>query len=155
MELSPGRDTVTGGAGTTLVSIQPNIAANQTRAFAGEATDTGHSIGDRAWEQAPIPPTIEAGRLGVWIVSAALFATVVKLAIAYSTFGTNDAMTFYLFARSLSDHGLEWTYQHGVVWMSSSTLFNHPPLTAFFFAGFIISPAPNFCGRTASRSLSF
>src|SRR5947208_1857864 len=82
MELSPGRDTVTGGAGTTLVSIQPNIAANQTRAFAVEATDTGHSIGDLAWEQPPIAPTIEASRLGVFVLLLDLARTDAGLARA-------------------------------------------------------------------------
>jgi len=50
-------------------------------------------------------------------------------------FGTNDAVTFYSFARSLSEHGLEWTYRHGIVWLSSPSVFNHPPLTAYFLRG--------------------
>jgi uncharacterized membrane protein len=61
-----------------------------------------------------------------------LIGLVLKLTISYFTFGSNDAFTFYAFARSLSDHGLEWTYRHGTVWLSSSTIFNHPPLTAYF-----------------------
>src|ERR1700731_748959 len=68
----------------------------------------------------------------VWIISAALVTLFLKLGIAYNTFGTNDTVTFYSFARSLSEHGLEWTYRRGVVWLSSSSLFNPPPLTAYF-----------------------
>ena len=71
-------------------------------------------------------------RYRVWIFSGALVALFLKLAIAYTTFGTNDAITFYSFARSLSEHGLEWTYQRGVVWLASGPIFNHPPLTAYF-----------------------
>ena len=68
----------------------------------------------------------------VTVAGAALIGLVLKLILAGSTFGTNDAVTFYGFARSLSDHGLEWTYHHGIVWLASSALFNHPPLTAYY-----------------------
>src|SRR6266478_9348291 len=60
-----------------------------------------------------------------FVVALALIAMTLKLAIAYNTIGTNDAVFFYGFAKVLSQHGLEWTYQH-------SRYFNHPPLTAYF-----------------------
>jgi uncharacterized membrane protein len=43
-----------------------------------------------------------------------------------------------MFARSLVDHGLEWTYQNGIVWFSGP-IFNHPPLTAYYlqFIGYL------------------
>jgi uncharacterized membrane protein len=66
-----------------------------------------------------------------WIIALALIATAIKMAIALNTFGTNDVAAFYTFARSLTDHGLEWTYQNGVVWFSGP-VFNHPPLTAYY-----------------------
>ncbi len=66
-----------------------------------------------------------------WIIALALIATAIKIAIALNTFGTNDVAAFYTFARSLTDHGLEWTYQNGVVWFSGP-VFNHPPLTAYY-----------------------
>jgi uncharacterized membrane protein len=59
------------------------------------------------------------------VLVAAGIALIVKLLIAWNTFGTNDVVTFYLFGKSLADHGLEWTYQNTI-------LFNHPPLTAYF-----------------------
>jgi len=59
------------------------------------------------------------------IIALALVALTLKLAIAYNTIGTNDAVFFYGFAKALSEHGLEWTYQH-------SRYFNHPPLTAYY-----------------------
>lgn len=62
----------------------------------------------------------------------ALIALQLKLIIAFNTFGSNDVVTFYTFARSLSDHGLEWTYRNGVVFVPSSPIFNHPPLTAYY-----------------------
>ncbi|MEY2537211.1 MAG: hypothetical protein QOG67_951 [Verrucomicrobiota bacterium] len=68
----------------------------------------------------------------ILLIGAALVALLVKLTISYNTFGTNDAVSFYLFARSLSDHGLEWTYRQGVVWLPSGPIFNHPPITAGF-----------------------
>src|SRR6266576_943906 len=64
-------------------------------------------------------------RATVWIIGAALVGLFLKLSIAYNTFGTNDVITFYSFARSLSDHGLEWTYRHNIS-------FNHPPLMAYY-----------------------
>jgi uncharacterized membrane protein len=67
-----------------------------------------------------------------WITVLALGATAIKVTIALNTFGTNDVAAFYMFARSLSDHGLAWTYQNGVVWFSGFPVFNHPPLTAYY-----------------------
>jgi hypothetical protein len=68
----------------------------------------------------------------VWIFGAALVAFVVKILIALNTFGSNDVAAFYIFARSLHDHGLEWTYRNGVPWGSNLPVFNHPPLTAYY-----------------------
>lgn len=68
----------------------------------------------------------------IWVVGAALVALLMKLAIALNTFGTNDVAALYMFARSLHDHGLEWTYRNGVPWSSNSPVFNHPPLTAYY-----------------------
>jgi hypothetical protein len=76
--------------------------------------------------------SVARDRAVIWIVGAGLLALLLKLAIAYTTFGTNDVVVFYTFARSLADHGLTWTYQRGVVWLPISPIFNHPPLTAYF-----------------------
>jgi uncharacterized membrane protein len=75
-----------------------------------------------------------ARRIGAatWIIGAALVALFFKLVIAFNTFGSNDVVTFYTFARSLSEHGLEWTYRRGVVWLPVSPIFNHPPVTALY-----------------------
>jgi uncharacterized membrane protein len=48
-----------------------------------------------------------------------------KLVIAFNTFGSTDAVVFYTFAKALSKEGLEFTYRHSI-------LFNHPPLTAHY-----------------------
>ena len=66
------------------------------------------------------------------VVGIALVACFAKLAIALNTFGTNDVAALYIFARSLHDHGLEWTYRNGVPWSSNLPVFNHPPLTAYY-----------------------
>ena len=42
-------------------------------------------------------------RSAPYIVAAALVAFVLKLVIAANTFGTNDIITFYQFAKSLHD----------------------------------------------------
>src|SRR5438477_3688385 len=59
-------------------------------------------------------------RPAFWITPLALIAAAIKIAIALNTFGTNDVAAFYAFARSLSDHGLEWTYK--------TALFGSPDL---------------------------
>jgi hypothetical protein len=64
-------------------------------------------------------------RTNLWIVGLALMALMVKLVIAFNTFGTNDAVSFYLFGKALNENGLEWTYRHSIH-------FNHPPLTAYY-----------------------
>ncbi len=72
----------------------------------------------------------------IFIVALALIAMTLKLAIAYNTIGTNDAVTFYGFAKVLNEHGLRWTYEH-------SRYFNHPPLTAYFLRGiFVLTEQP-------------
>jgi len=64
-------------------------------------------------------------RTTLLIVAAALAAFLLKLAIAFNTFGTNDVVTFYQFGKALNENGLEWTYRHSIS-------FNHPPLTAYY-----------------------
>lgn len=77
-------------------------------------------------------------RPAFWIITLAVVAAVIKVAIALNTFGTNDVAAFYTFSRSLADHGLAWTYENGVVWFSGP-VFNHPPLTAYYlrFIGYL------------------
>jgi uncharacterized membrane protein len=72
------------------------------------------------------------------IIALGLVALTVKLAIAYNTIGTNDAVFFYGFAKVLSEHGLEWTYQH-------SRYFNHPPLTAYYLRGIYALTEQRWC----------
>src|SRR5438552_13729862 len=72
------------------------------------------------------------------IIALALVALTLKLAIAYNTIGTNDAVFFYGFAKALSEHGLEWTYQH-------SRYFNHPPLTAYYLRGIYALTEQHWC----------
>ena len=64
----------------------------------------------------------------VLIVAVALVASLFKIGIALATFGTNDVIAFYQFARALDTHGLTWTYEHSI-------LFNHPPLVGYFLRG--------------------
>jgi Gpi18-like mannosyltransferase len=67
-------------------------------------------------------------RSSFWMVIAVVIASAMKIAIAWNTIGTNDVVTFYKFATSIQNHGLEWTYTHDIS-------FNHPPLTAYFLIG--------------------
>jgi uncharacterized membrane protein len=73
-----------------------------------------------------------------FIIALALVATTLKLAIAYNTIGTNDAVFFYGFAKVLNEHGLEWTYAH-------SRYFNHPPLTAYLLRGIFLLTEQRWC----------
>lgn len=65
------------------------------------------------------------GHTNLWIIGLGAIALLLKLVIAFNTFGSSDAVVFYTFAKSLSHDGLEWTYRHSI-------LFNHPPLTAYY-----------------------
>ncbi|PYS66843.1 MAG: hypothetical protein DMF73_20730, partial [Acidobacteria bacterium] len=73
-----------------------------------------------------------------FVVGLALVAMTLKLAIAYNTIGSNDAVFFYGFARVLSEHSLQWTYEH-------SRYFNHPPLTAYFLRGIFLVTEQRSC----------
>src|SRR2546423_11944356 len=72
------------------------------------------------------------------IVAIALVAAALKIAIAYNTIGTNDAVFFYGFAKVLNEHGLEWTYAH-------SRYCKHPPLTAYFLQGIFLLTEQGWC----------
>ena len=128
MELSPSRDSAQLDLPGENCCLAPPDYPAAERAV----------VADACPEQNRRPVTagsVEAARyhrFRTWIALAAATGLLLKIVIAYNTFGTNDVVTFYGFARSLSDHGLEWTYRHGVVWLASSALFNHPPLTAYF-----------------------
>ena len=73
-----------------------------------------------------------------FIIALALVAMTLKLALAYNTIGTNDAVFFYGFAKVLNEHGLQWTYEH-------SRYFNHPPLTAYFLRGIFTITEKHWC----------
>ena len=55
----------------------------------------------------------------------AVMASLLKVAIALNSFGTNDVLAFYQFAKAIDTHGLIWLYEHSI-------LFNHPPLIGYF-----------------------
>jgi Gpi18-like mannosyltransferase len=63
----------------------------------------------------------------VWVGGAAAIALVLKLVIAFHTFGTSDVIRFYQFAAALTHGGLEHTYQQHAE-------FNHPPLVAYYLS---------------------
>jgi hypothetical protein len=55
-------------------------------------------------------------------------ASLLKVAIALTSLGTNDVLSFYQFAKAIETHGLTWLYEHSI-------LFNHPPLVGYFLGG--------------------
>ena len=67
----------------------------------------------------------KAAKERVYVLIAAVIALIVKLGIAWNTFGTNDVLTFYLFGRTIAEEGLAAMYR-------TTILFNHPPLTAYY-----------------------
>jgi hypothetical protein len=97
--------------------LQPTSATSASYARPSADTDSP-TVSSRG---AKIIPARDQSTL--WILAAALTAFALKLIIACTTFGTNDVITFYQFARDLHLHGLEWTYQNNIS-------FNHPPVTA-------------------------
>jgi uncharacterized membrane protein len=64
------------------------------------------------------------------IIAVAALAAALKILIALATFGTNDVVAFYEFAKAIEAHGLTWTYEHSI-------LFNHPPLVGYLLRGLI------------------
>src|SRR4051812_14632613 len=59
------------------------------------------------------------------IVAVALMASLLKIAIALTSLGSNDVLAFYQFAKAIDTHGVTWLYEHSI-------LFNHPPLIGYF-----------------------
>ena len=77
-------------------------------------------------------------RRNLSLVGLALIALMLKLVIAFSSFGTNDVVTFYHFGKALNENGLEWTYRH-------SMYFNHPPLIAYYLRGIYALTEQRWC----------
>jgi hypothetical protein len=77
-------------------------------------------------------------RRNLWIVGLGLMGLILKLVIAYHTVGTNDTVTFYRFAKNLTEHSLEWTYRRSIS-------FNHPPLTAYYLRGIYALAQQSWC----------
>jgi len=92
--------------------------------------------GIQAARISPMNPTRDLRTTCILVL--ALVAFTLKLTIAYNTIGTNDAVFFYGFAKVLSQHSLEWTYQH-------SRYFNHPPLTAYYLRGIYFVTEQRWC----------
>ena len=101
------------------------------RASGGSPCPSDRDSQLKASPQTLNPPSVPAAdpssksRATILIIAAALIALLLKLAIAFNTFGTNDVVTFYQFGKALNENGLEWTYRHSIS-------FNHPPLTAYY-----------------------
>lgn len=116
-----------------LQSHRDNIPAGQPRWLGTEAAGTGAVNPVQSIDFAIARPSHEEiGFLAqsrryrnLWIVGFGLIGLMLKLVIAFNTFGSTDAVVFYTFAKALSKEGLEFTYQHSI-------LFNHPPLTAHY-----------------------
>jgi len=66
------------------------------------------------------------------VIIAAASALVLKLVIAFNTFGTNDAVEFYRFAAELERKGLQQTYLQ-------QPSFNHPPLVARYLTAIYVA----------------
>jgi len=93
-----------------------------TDLLAARAFASNHPVLSR-----PVPKLIEASWPGLGVVVAAVVALVLKIVIAFNTFGTNDAVEFYRFAAELRHDGLRQTYLQ-------QPSFNHPPLVAHYLS---------------------
>ena len=80
---------------------------------------------------APAPTSIPSGtavdeqRLANQLLVLAGLGIVVRLLIAWMSYGTNDAVSFWEFAVQIDQHGLLWMYRN-------VPLFNHPPLIGYW-----------------------
>ena len=96
----------------------------RTTPVSNQSDSRSNSIDHAAMLHSTPVPTEQAW-LSLCVVIAAAIAFLLKVAIALNTFGTNDVISFYQFAQSLSEHGLEQTYRTNIA-------FNHPPLVAHY-----------------------
>jgi Gpi18-like mannosyltransferase len=92
---------------------------------ASNQTDPGSNSVDPAAMLHTAPVPMEQAWPGLCVVIAAIIALLLKVVIAFNTFGSNDVISFYQFAQSLGQHGLEQTYRANIA-------FNHPPLIAHY-----------------------
>ncbi len=85
----------------------------------------GSNSFDHPFRRHSVSRPTEASWPGLCVIIAAAIALMLKVAIAFNTFGTNDAVEFYRFAAELKHDGLQETYLH-------QPSFNHPPLVAHY-----------------------
>ena len=72
------------------------------------------------------------------VLCLAIFALFAKLAVAYNTVGTNDAVFFFGSAQLIHQHGVAWLYQHSIY-------FNHPPLIGYFLGAIYVLSEQSWC----------
>ena len=85
----------------------------------------GNKSADHAAMLHSAPAPIEQAWPDLWVLIAAAIALVLKVVIAFNTFGTNDVVEFYRFAAELTHDGLEQTYLQ-------QPSFNHPSVVAHY-----------------------
>lgn len=64
------------------------------------------------------------GRSTVWILAAALIATLIKLYLAYATYGTDDVLLYFQYGMTVNLHGLAGAFEE--------PQFNLTPLAAWY-----------------------
>src|SRR5688572_693796 len=67
-------------------------------------------------------------RLANQLLILAALGIVARLLIAWMSYGTNDAVSFWEFAVQINEHGLLWMYRN-------VPLFNHTPLIGYWALG--------------------
>jgi hypothetical protein len=75
-------------------------------------------------------PATQVGRLRLVVVAAVALATALKLALAATTFGTNDVHHWLAFAAAVREHGPVGIYGRE----TPGHLYNHPPLSGWLLA---------------------
>jgi hypothetical protein len=60
-----------------------------------------------------------------WAIALIVLGLIVRVALAYVSWGSSDASIFLKYAREVHENGLLWTYHH-------DKGFNHPPLPGYY-----------------------
>ena len=73
----------------------------------------------------PIRPD---SRAPIGLIVLILLGLLIRILLAFISWGSNDATTWQLFGKNILDHGILWLYHN-------NRDFNHPPLPGYFAAG--------------------
>ena len=81
-----------------------------------------------ASQHSDLVPESPGGAIHPWAIALVLTGLLIRIGLAFISWGSNDATTWQIFGRNILNHGILWLYHN-------NKDFNHPPIPGYVAAG--------------------